>query len=579
MTDGEWVADRRRWAPSPSSPRPAARTDDQAGASSYDSVADRAGDLAAGLVSLGFIGEALRRSRRLWVGLALVGLLLGVAVSAARPAAPQATTTLLLTVGPESQPGTAILNEQSMAQTRGVAAIAVRRLGLKESADALLGTYTATVVTDRVLRITASAPSSGQAVRRANVLAEAFLAFRAEQLQTQQDLQFAAFDGVVARSEQQLASVIARTKQVAAQPTSVSQQARLRALRSATDRAQAELDVLKTQVNAARASAEETTAAMVGQSRVLDSAIPVLHSRIKPIVLFGGAGLVIGIALGIGLVIVRAIVSDRLRRRDDVAAALGAPVRLSVPRGRAGRLRPRRRGLAAAQRGDVRRIAAFLRGMVPSDAHASLAVVPVDDTRTAALSVISLAATIAQQDGIRVVVADLCQDTPVAKLVGRTAPGLHAVPVDTAQIEVAVFEPTEIAPVGPFHPDQHLVVDETSAACASADVLLTLTTLDPSLAGDHLGTWASDAVVMVTAGRSSWTRIHAVSEMIQLAGARLVAGVLIGADKWDESLGVIAPRAAGRHAAAGDNGTTDGGPFGATALSRRPGVSGGSNSP
>ena len=75
------------------------------------------------------------------------------------------------------------------------------------------------------------------------------------------------------------------------------------------------------------------------------------------------------------------------------------------------------------------------------------------------------------------------------------------------------------------------------SACASADLLLTLATVDPSLGAEHLATWAGRAVVLVTAGRSSWTRIHAVGEMIRLAGISLVSAVLVGADKTDESLG------------------------------------------
>ena len=47
---------------------------------------------------------------------------------------------------------------------------------------------------------------------------------------------------------------------------------------------------------------------------------------------------------------------------------------------------------------------------------------------------------------------------------------------------------------------------------------------------------------MVTAGRSSWTRIHAVGEMIRLAGMYLVSAVLVGASKTDESLGGYARR-------------------------------------
>jgi hypothetical protein len=39
-------------------------------------------------------------------------------------------------------------------------------------------------------------------------------------------------------------------------------------------------------------------------------------------------------------------------------------------------------------------------------------------------------------------------------------------------------------------------------------------------------------------GRSSWAKIHGVSEMVRLAGVSLVSAVLVGVDKNDESLGV-----------------------------------------
>jgi hypothetical protein len=77
-----------------------------------------------------------------------------------------------------------------------------------------------------------------------------------------------------------------------------------------------------------------------------------------------------------------------------------------------------------------------------------------------------------------------------------------------------------------------------TTASARADLLLTLATLNVSLGGDHLSTWATDAVAVITAGRSSWTTISAVGEMIRLSGTRLVSAVLIGADDSDESLGV-----------------------------------------
>ena len=42
---------------------------------------------------------------------------------------------------------------------------------------------------------------------------------------------------------------------------------------------------------------------------------------------------------------------------------------------------------------------------------------------------------------------------------------------------------------------------------------------------------------MVTAGRSTATRIHTVGEMIRLSGARLASVVVMDVDEADESLG------------------------------------------
>lgn len=520
-----------------------------------DDDADRSADPGADLVNLGFVSAALRRSKPLWVGLAVLGLLFGAAFWVTHPPTAKASTTLLLTVGPEGQPGTAILNDQAVAQSREVAAIALRKLGSRQSIDSLLATYQPTVVTDRVLRITVSAPSDSQAVSRANAIASAFLAFRADELHTQQKLQFAALDDVVNQSLQRIESINGQISQVAAQPTSDSQQAQLKDLRATRDRAKSELDVLNSQVKAVKATTQQTTAAMVGQSRVLDAASPLRQSHLRPLIMFTGAGLIIGLILGMGITIIRTLVSDRLRRRDDVALALGAPVRLSVAAEPLSRWRPGRRGLAAAQRRDIQRIVAFLRAMLPTGSRrGALAVVPVDDTSVAASSVVSLAFSLARQDA-KVVVADLCSGAPVAKLVGLTDPGVHAAHMDGVQIDVAIPDPDEIAPVGPFGPAaaeaQPALTGQVAAACASADVLLTLTTLDPSFANDHLRSWAADAVVLVTAGRSSWTKIHAVGEMIRLAGTRLVCAVLVNADRWDESLGVTATPRTSRAAASG----------------------------
>jgi len=114
--------------------------------------------------------------------------------------------------------------------------------------------------------------------------------------------------------------------------------------------------------------------------------------------------------------------------------------------------------------------------------------------------------------------------------------------MDGAQLVVAVPERGDVVPAGPVQPaspqaQPTLGGEALAAAYASADLLLTLVPLDASLGEEHLATWAADVVVVVTAGRSSWERLHAVGEMIRLAGTRLVSTVLLGADSTDESLG------------------------------------------
>jgi hypothetical protein len=202
-----------------------------------------------------------------------------------------------------------------------------------------------------------------------------------------------------------------------------------------------------------------------------------------------------------------------------------------------------RRGLAAADSGEVRRIVAHLRGVVPrgSKHAAALAVVAVDRADVAALALVSLAVSVAAE-GRRVVLADLCGSAPAAALVGVKEPGVRGVTVKGAQLVVAVPARDGVAPVGPLRRGPAAGLQrpsrELDAACESADLVLTLARLDPSIGADHLATWASDAVVMVTAGQSSWTKIYAVGEMIRLARIRLASAVLVGADKTDESLGV-----------------------------------------
>ena len=509
-------------------------------------------------MSLGFIGAAMRRSVRFWGSLAVLGLLLGAGLFLASPQPKQAATSILLTNPPESVPGTAIVDQQAIAQSRAVAALALSKLGLHEDVSSFIGSYKATVVTDRLLTITVNAPSTGDAITRARALATAFLQYRADQLEAQQNLVFGSLENQVSQARQQIAALSTQISQVAAQPPSPAQRSKLTKLNGRRDQAHTALVALAASVNQTEAATREQTATLVKGSQVLDDAAPVPPSSMKKhLALYAALGLFAGLVLGLVIVVIRALLSERLYRRDDIARALGAPVRLSVGNVRLSRWTGKT-GLAAAQYPHIRRMAGYLRTLVPARSRrdaAALAVIPADDPRVAALSLVSLALSFAQQ-GMKVVLVDLVKDAPAAGLLVASEPGVRPVRAQDVNLVVAVPGPDEVVPVGPRYrgsiPGHSAPPRELVAACGSADLILILAALDPSLGGDYLATWTDDAVVVISAGKSSWTKIHSIGEMIRLGGTHLAAAILVGAEKTDESLGLIQTPEAGHDAQAMD---------------------------
>ena len=500
-------------------------------------------DFTTGLASLAFIRAAIRRSARFCGAMALAGLLIGLGMYVAFPPSYAASTSVLITYGPFENVSSAPADNQAIVQSRAVAAIAVSRLGLQESASSFLAAYTANPISNRVLVITAKAPSANQAVSWANAVAAAFLKFRDGQLESEQNIALAALNQQLNSARQKVRTLNREITQALAQGASPGQRAALTRLRGERVQAAAALSRLE-QTATGNPTRTGTTLAIKG-SAVLDTATLMSHSRKKYLVYYSAIGLILGIVLGVGIVVVRALVSDRLRRRDDVAHALGAPVEVSVGTVRRRRWLPGRRGLAAAENPGIQRITGHLGKVATAGSHraAALAVVPVDDPYAAALSLASLAVSCAEEMGLAVVMADLCSGAPAASLLDVTEAGVQKVSVSGGQLVVALPDRGDVAPIGPSErtPSQaHLppFAREVAAASASADLLLTLAPLDPTLSGEYLSTWATTAIAFVTAGESTATRIHAVGEMIRLSGVALRSAVLIGADRTDESLGM-----------------------------------------
>jgi capsular polysaccharide biosynthesis protein len=501
------------------------------------STDDRPMDSGSSLASLGYLRGAIRRGIRLWIPLALVGLLLGVGAAKAREPAFQASTTIVLNVGPESAPGTAIQNEQVLASSIPVAERALKMLKLPEDLSTFQKSYTVVAQTDQALMITASAPSSKQAVQEAGALKNAFLAIRASHLKAHLRSYFKYLNDTL---EQQKRLVATLKSDVANALAASSAQETIAHLRSERDQAISALATMVQDFPSEEASQQQTTGQELTQNQLVNPAAPVVQSRhagLKRIIVYSAIGLIAGLVLGLGIVIVRALVSDRLRRREDIAYALNAPVRLSV--GRAiPRRSGRRAGLSAIQGRELKRIVAHVLDSMPRqpDRVTAVAIVSVDSALVAALSAAGVALSCAAR-GSRVLFADLMPGSPAARLIDTGEPGVRVVDHDGSDLVVVVPDPDEL-PIGPLDGTSFRDQPTLAKAARWADLLISVVELDPATGGDHLGSWAKDAIAVITAGRSSATKVHAASEMVRLGGTRLLSAIVVGADADDESLGL-----------------------------------------
>lgn len=507
-----------------------------------DEERSAAADLNGGLVSSGFISAALRRKRRVWWVTTVLGLLIGTGLYLEFPPAYHATTTVLLAYPPSVNPSVEAANEANVAESEPVASRVVQELKLPQTVASFQAAYTVTVVTDNVLTINVGAPSSTAALQRASALAQAFLQYRASYTRAQEQAQATVLDQEYNAARQEVQALKAQEAQL---PTPLPAADKAAYSRLETQVTQQDEIIAYATTNSA--AAKTTATNIVADSYVLDPATLAKRSSIKGPGLYFVGGLFGGLLVGMAGVVIAALTSRRLRRRDDVAVALGAPVRLSV-----GRLRPHRLPLtpprqAAKRKLDMRRVVVYLRGAMPGSSRgpATLALVAVDDAHVVARVFASLATSCAA-DGKQVVVADLSGGAHLARLLRVSDPGIHAVRQDSVDLVLFLPQPEDIAPVGPVPgggipavPGQ--AVPALVNACSSADLLLTFATLDPALGADYLRTWATNAVAVVTAGESTAEKVHSVGEMIRLAGTRLDFAVLLGADETDESLGVTDP--------------------------------------
>lgn len=488
-----------------------------------------------------YLRNSLRRLWRTWVGLALLGAFLGLAVAVLLPPSSTSSVTILVAHPTDLDPATAMATDMSLLNTREVAQRTVDRLGLAITPEAFQGSVSAVATTPEILAITVSATDEAEAVRWAQALTTTYLDFRSAQLRS---LTSGVVDGYRAR----IAPLQAQLRQLDQsggpgenQSTDVVTQ---RAL----------LNSQISQLQQASDDASMGVSAAVASTHVLDPAHAVKHSLKRTLALDVGSGLIGGLALGVALVFFRALTTDRLRRRHDIALALDVPVAYSVasagpPARGLSRLVPRRAGRRGWRGRDLDVLVEGAASIVipggPPQPPRRIAVAAVGNASAAAAVVSRLGEHLGGR-GFGVVLVDLSRSGALVAQHGRRGRSRHTAGAGSTG-PVEVYRPDGPVPELARGP---LAAGYAGGASVSmgdvwgerwdrADVVLVLAEVNPGVDAESLGTWVDQVLPLVTGGRATPELLETTAELLTTAGLHVPFALMTGAEDADKSSGAL----------------------------------------
>jgi capsular polysaccharide biosynthesis protein len=469
-------------------------------------------------VSLHYLRSSLRRRWRLVAATATAGLMLALAAMFLLPASVTASATVLLAHDPSQDPLTAISTDESLLQTRTVSEAVVDELDLPMSPEDFRSTFTSVRASSQVLVIDLKAPTQQAAVARLDALCAKFLAFRNLQLQGQAKGTADADDVQIEGLRQQIEELTRQYNTALADGRSADAQDIL-----------ARRTNLQDQIGTLQLTSQDATLqaqALATASHVVDPAAPVPAGGLRAVALGVMSGLILGGGFGVGLVFVHALISNSLRRREEVATALGRPVSLS-----AGAVRSRLPWDRRLRRRNLDILASGLVSALPEDRQQGerLGVLGVGDLRSAATIMVAAARAL-EGAGEQVFLVDLTERGWLSR-VRHGDLTVHR-PEDGAQLSggsLALISSAEAVV-----PDD----DPHRQAWDEADVVLVLGEAELGIGTGHLSTWTDRVVLLVASGKATAELLRSISRMLTRNGPQVESVMLVGADRTDESLGV-----------------------------------------
>ncbi|MCX4431212.1 Wzz/FepE/Etk N-terminal domain-containing protein [Streptomyces mirabilis] len=450
----------------------------------------------APLIDLQGLVVAVRRRRRLWSAMALLGLLSGAAVAVLLPPAPAAVTKVLV-AHQEDQPndtGTLIRTDAQLLGTSRIAGQALRILKSPEKPEDLMRDYRGTGLTNNLLQIEVTGKTDAEAVARAKALAEAFVADHAKRIQA---IANANAKGLLDQRDRMQVELADVNKAIGGRSpdTDPKDAANLESLFARRAELTSQISDFGQRAEEARVGAPQ----LVAGTQIVDAPRAVPHSVPKAAVTNAVIGLVLGLFLGLALAAVGAVVADRPVLRRDIAANLGASVIAELPR-RSGRLWQRRRTRVARERLTTT-LARTARGSAEP-----LSLLELGCARSTSVIALGLARALAE-DGPVVVIDGL----PRPQLAGRR----------------------------PKPGDPTVVSGERAAAVSPQEQRIGVGSVAPGTAWTDLQYLGTQTVLVVRAGHGSAAWLHTVAR--QLADQRIpvIGVVLIDPDRRDRTDGTL----------------------------------------
>lgn len=450
---------------------------------------------AAPLLDLQTLVVSVRRRRRLWCSLALLGLFIGAAVAVLLPPPPTATAKVLVAHQQDqpNDPGTLIRTDVALLQTTRIAEQALKTLKSRDKPEDFMKDYAGVGLTNNLLQIDVTGASDAQAVARAKALADAFVADHVRRIQEAAE----AESKTLLDQRDRLREELDQVNKAIGNGTPESGPKASANTESLFAR-RAELTARITDFGQRAAEARVGTPQLVAGTQVVDAPRAVRHSLPKTAATNAAVGLVLGLVLGLAVAAVGAVVADRPVLRREIAAHLGASVIAELPRRSAGRLQ--RKGT----RGARERLTTFLARAVRGSAE-PVSLLELGCDRPAALIALDLA-------------GELAADGPVSVVDGL--PGLR--------LTHHRRKPADLTVVGDGAPE-----------AAPGERRFGVGSVSPGTAWTGLPHLGTRTVLVVRAGQGSAAWLHTVARQLAEQRITVLGVVLIDPDPRDRTDGTL----------------------------------------